>query len=78
MPGFIQSISIMLEKFVDKHKATMRKKGWRAGRQTARNYFAEVNVIDVEMEVGGGRWGKKLRKQVDSLESVTICHVEPG
>jgi hypothetical protein len=35
-------------------------------------------VIDVEMEVGGGRWGKKLRKQVDSLESVTICHVEPG
>lgn len=51
MPGFIQSISIMLEKFVDKHQATMRKKGWVAGRQTARNYFAEVNVIDVEMEV---------------------------
>jgi hypothetical protein len=32
----------------------MRKKGWVAGRQTARNYFAEVNVIDVEMEVGLG------------------------
>jgi hypothetical protein len=32
----------------------MRKKGWWAGRQTARNYFAEVNVIDVEMEMGRG------------------------
>jgi hypothetical protein len=50
------------------------------GKQTARNYFAEVNVIDVEMGGGGvwGRWGKKLCKQVDSVESVTICHVEPG
>lgn len=58
MPGFIQSISIILEKFVDKHYATMRKKRWGegVGRQTARNYFAEVNVIDVEMEVGW-RWG---------------------
>jgi hypothetical protein len=36
----------------------MRKKRWGegVGRQTARNYFAEVNVIDVEMEVGW-RWG---------------------
>jgi len=35
----------------------MRKKRLGgAGRQTARNYFDEVNVIDVEMEVGW-RWG---------------------